>query len=159
MKPLKEIKAVIFKTDCKDLICDGLCCSEPIITKDENGLIDNYFVYACDSKGTKYSKPLVSFGIYSDAEKTAYRNTSLDFVDKKYCVINPVNDEKVLNAYDSYIRLYPQIRDFVYTDCDERQKKLLAEYVTALKTFSGSVLWEFYMKLSPMFFEWVPQQN
>ena len=159
MKSLKEIKAVIFKTDCKDFICDGLCCSEPIITKDENGLIDNYFIYACDSKGTKFSKPLAAFGVYSDAGKTAYKNVSLDFADIDYCTNNPTNDEEALTAYDSYIGLYPQIRELVYKDCDEGQKKLLVEYMNALKTFSGPVLWAFYNKLSPMFFEWAQQQS
>jgi hypothetical protein len=158
MKSLKEIKAVIFKTDCKDLICEGLCCSEPIITKDENGLIDNYFIYACDKKGTKYSKPLAAFGVYSEEGKTAYKKVSLDFEDREYCDDNPANDIEVSKAYDSYVALYPQVRNLVYTECDDTQKKMLAEYVTALKTISGSVLWEFYNKLSPMFFEWVKRQ-
>lgn len=158
MKSLREIKAVIFKSDCKDFICEGLCCSEPIITKDENGLIDNYFIYACDNKGTKYSKPLAAFGIYSEDGKTAYKNVSLDFADIEYCDNNPADEKEVLKAYDSYVDLYPQIRNIAYTECDDTQKKLLAEYVTALKTFSGPVLWEFYRKLSPMFFEWAQQQ-
>lgn len=159
MKSLKEIKAVIFKTDCKDFICDGLCCSEPIITKDENGLIDNYFIYACDRKGIEYSKPLVTFGVYSDVGKTAYKNPSPKFEDIDYRDTNPTNEQEALNAYDSYVGLYPQIRGIVFTECNENQKRLITEYVSALKAFSGSVLWEYYQKLSPMFFEWVQQQS
>ena len=47
----------------------------------------------------------------------------------------------------------------VFTECNENQKRLITEYVSALKAFSGSVLWDYYQKLSPMFFEWVQQQS
>lgn len=39
---LKAVKSRIQMTECADIICAGMYCSEPIMTKDDKGeIIDN----------------------------------------------------------------------------------------------------------------------
>ena len=62
MISLKKARSTIFSTECGKCIKEGLECSEPIITQDENGLIDNYFVYGCDSEGRHFTNRLLGLG-------------------------------------------------------------------------------------------------
>lgn len=158
MKGLREIKSIIFKTDCADCIYEGLHRSEPIITKDEKGLIDNYFIYARNDEASKFSKPMLAFGIYSDLEKTAYKKYNLDFEDKVYCLSDGTRKPEFDDAYDRYTELYPQVRVCAYFECSDEQKMIVREYLKSLETISGSVLWGFYQKLWPSFFEWAQRQ-
>ena len=42
---LKNVKAIISLTECYKYISCGAYCSEPIMTKDNKGIIDNYFIF------------------------------------------------------------------------------------------------------------------
>lgn len=161
MTSLKEIKAKIFTTDCKDFICEGLYCSEPIPTKDDRGIIDNYFVYACNQEGTEFSRPLVVFGIYSEKGTSAYSRMGdeIDIEDKIYTAKAVVESEELLKIYARYEELYPIVREFSYRDCDKNQKQLLSDYMSALYVISGDVLWNFYHCVAPAFFEWANEQK
>lgn len=155
MISLKKARSTIFSTECGKCIKEGLECSEPIITQDENGLIDNYFVYGCDSEGRHFTKPLVGFGVYTDKEKTAYLGREFEFEDKDYISSDEINMNQSFEAFDKYSEVYPRVREFVYKKCDDEEKVLLRIYLDNLKLFSGSVIYSFYEKIYPEFFEWV----
>lgn len=161
MISLKEIKAKIFTTDCKDFICEGLYCSEPIPTRDDRGIIDNYFVYACNQDGTEFSRPLVIFGIYSEKGISAYAkmDDEINMEDKIYTAKAVIEDAELLKTYARYEELYPIVREFSYCDCDKNQKQLLSDYMTALHVISGEVLWDFYHFVAPAFFKWANEQE
>lgn len=156
MKSLKEIKSIIFRTECKQYICEGLCCSEPIMSCDASGIIENYFIYACNSDATTFSRPMVIFGIYSDSENIAYVKTEVDIEDRLFQVNSQqrIDENELFDLYDKYEELYPQIREFAFTDCSSLQKQILSEFYSNLQVISGTVLWDFYRKLFPQFFEW-----
>jgi len=158
MQSLKEVKSIIFQTECKELIREGLSCSEPVMTRDETGLIDNYFIYACNEDETQFSKPITIFGVYSDLKRKAYSVDKVDFEDKVYKVAEKSEDSAVLSAYNIYSAEYLKVRDFAFCDCNEEQRGSLKRYMDTFRLVSGSVLWHFYQQLFPSFFTWANEQ-
>ena len=154
MEALAEIKHKIFKTECKELLYDGLSRSEPIMTMGDKGIIDNYFIYAGNNGLTKVSSPMAAFGIYSDIEETAYIN--LEIYDEKSPSKENRIDRKIVN--DQYIReyeeLYRGLRGFVFKKCNGLQKDILSKYMEHLYCLSGTGLWQNYLEIAPVFFEW-----
>lgn len=154
MISLKKARSIIFSTECGKCIKEGLECSEPILTKGEYGLIDNYFIYGCDGEGKHFTKPLTGFGVYTELEKTAYIDKTFDLEDKDYVSLNKTDMNKSFEAFDSYSEAYPRIRELVYQQCNNDEKEMLKMYLENLRLFSGDVLYSFYEKLYPEFFEW-----
>lgn len=155
---IKEVKAKIFETECGEEIREGLFCSEPILTIGEKGLIDNYFVYGRDSKRQHFSRPKYFFGIYTHLSEVAYLNKENELEEKDYSSSEVVNMEERFEAYDRYVELYPKMREIAYQDCNDENKRMLSEYLSSFRKFSGDVLFMFYNKLYPTFFEWVNEQ-
>lgn len=159
MPSLKEIKSAIFQTEYQELICDGLCCSEPILTIENGRLIDNYFIYACNKTGTTFSKPMFIFGIDSENKTGVYVNTDIPIEDKEYALQSDMNKDDMLAAYDKYVELYPKVREFAFKECSPEQKQWLYTYLKCLKVISGEILWIFYKYMAPSFFEWAETQS
>ena len=155
---VKEVKAKIFETACGERIREGMFCSEPILTIGEKGLVDNYFIYGRDAKRQHFTKPKNCFGIYTDLTEVAYLDRDNDLEDKDYSSFEEIDMEKSFYAYDRYAELYPRIREMSYQECDKDMKVLLSEYIECFETFSGNILFEFYKKLYPEFFDWVNNQ-
>ena len=159
MESLKEIKQKVFKTECKELLFDGLFRSEPVLTKDSNGLIDNYFVYASNRDSSVVSQPMVAFGIYSDLEKTAYINADI-YNDKSIEIKNNINHSILNEEYvKEYENLYIILREMVFTECNDDGKLKLKEYLDHLYNLSGDGLWRNYLMIAPSFFRWVEEQG
>ena len=153
MLSLAQVKSAIYKTICAKYMQEGLYCSEPIITTDHRGLIDNYFIYGASDDESSITTPLFSFGIYSDILEVAYhRNTSNTAKTIENSHEDVIDVQGLIARYE---QLYGSIRSFVYTDCDEQQRQELRMYIDALKHISGDAIWKLYKKMSPMFFEWV----
>lgn len=155
MKTIKEIKKIIFKTECKNLLYEGFFRSEPILTMGEKGLIDNYFVYAGNRDLTEVSRPMVAFGIYSDLETTAYINPNI-YDENAEIIDNPIDRSKITAGYvKEYEALYEEIRGFAYRKCSDLQKEALVKYIEHLYYLSGLGLWKNYLEVTPEFFDWV----
>ena len=157
MKSLREIESIILNTDCDDYLVDGWYRSQPILTKDENGvLMDNYFMYGQDFEGTVFWIPYAVFGIYSDEEKTAYKKETPDSEVKKITTEEKIDRLAANKAYDRYEKIYPQVRECAYSEnCTDEQKAIVKEYVSCLEAFSAPVVWKCYLEMFPSFFEWV----
>ena len=159
MATLKEIKLKIFKTECKNLLYEGLSMSEPILTMGEKGLIDNYFIYASDKKQTVVSKPMIAFGIYSDLEITAYINSDI-YNENADPLENIMESDRIDNHYvEEYENLYVEVREFVYQNCSESRKDILRDYIEHLYYLSGSGLWQNYLEIAPDFFDWIKKEE
>jgi len=154
MYTLREIKSKIFLTEAKDYIYDGMCISEPIMTTQDNKIIDNYFIYSCDETRTNFTRPLLCFGILSEKNELDYVTQEIDIIEETFTLKLKKDIEIVNKSYEQYSKVYPQVRDFVFKDCNEEQQQLLKEYLDNLFTISGEILWDFYKKLFPSFFEW-----
>lgn len=155
---VKEVKATIFETECREKIVEGMFCSEPILTIGEKGLIDNYFIYGRDAKRQHYTKPKICFGVYTDIKEVAYLDKDNEIEDKDYSLSEEVNIEKCFKAYDRYVELYPRIRELAYQNCENENRELLSEYIEQLREFSGDIMFSFYKDLYPAFFEWINKQ-
>lgn len=155
---LKQVKNALFQTECAGCVRDGMCCSEPVMTRDARGIIDNYFIYGENSERKSYSGPLVSFGVYSEQKKTAYidcgqqRKFSKSAVDEIRAVCWDRYDEA---AYSRYQAAFPQVREFLFEkDCTREQKEILQIYIKSLRSLTDDALWPLYRELAPDFFTW-----
>ncbi len=154
MYSLREIKSKIFLTEAKEYIYDGMCISEPIMTMKNNHIIDNYFVYACDETQTSFTRPLLCFGILSEKNELDYVTQETNITEETITLKSKKDIEIVNKGYEHYSEIYPKVREFVFQDCNEEQKQLLKDYLDNLFTISGEVLWDYYNRLFPSFFEW-----
>lgn len=152
---VNQVKNVIRKTNCSDYVFSGLFCSEPIMSKDDNGqMIDNYIVYSRSEDCSQIYPPQCAFGINSEKEETVYINKSIasEFENQQYSEI--FEDEDVMRkARAVYLELYPLVRD-MYQYENNIDSGVIQNYLKALKQISGNTLFEFYKKLFPAFFEW-----
>ncbi len=153
---LKAVKSKIQMTECADIICAGMYCSEPIMTKDDEGeLIDNYFMYSRSQDFSTIGVPEIMFGIYSEHGKKAYINkdVSREFEQRTYQEsFEP--KETIKAAYKRYEELYPVVRENAFLQISAENKKDIADYLDSLRIVSGNTLYTFYRKLYPTFFEW-----
>ncbi|MCM1104457.1 MAG: hypothetical protein NC409_10170 [Clostridium sp.] len=153
---LKAVKSKIQMTDCADIVCAGMYCSEPIITKDDKGeLIDNYFMYSRSKDFTQIEVPEAMFGIYSERGEKAYitKDVSQKFEQRTYQETFEAAD-KIKSAFKRYEELYPLVRENAYLQISDENKKHVSDYLEALRIVSGNTLYSFYCKLYPSFFEW-----
>ena len=105
---LKQVKALLHQTKCGEMFMDGMGCSEPVLTKDGTGLIDNFFVYLIDKRAGTASGPLARMGLHAESGALAYL-TSAD--ERPFSVLPgdtvPVNSPAVSNKdYENYSALY-----------------------------------------------------
>jgi len=154
MLSLREVKTRIYQTSCKEHLKEGLCLSEPIITIGGKGLIDNFFQYPCDETGTVFGKPDMVFGIYSDSGTIAYLNKNVVLEDKEYFAKRIETPEQIAEIYRRYEEEFPVVREHIYRSDYGEYEDILKQYFKDLKVLSGEIVWGFYQKLIPAFFEW-----
>ena len=153
---LDNVKAVIYRTDCKKYILEGLSCSEPIMTKQEGKIVDNYFTYSQDENHQKISEPIIGFGIFTEDEKTVYIRKFSNEWDCKVLDEEFFDIDKAVKIYDEYVRIYPLVRSCVYSNkLSQEQMEYLSKYLSYLRIISGEIIWKTYKELYPEFFEWV----
>lgn len=150
---LNEVKRVIMKTECKMFLCDGLTCSEPMLSRGEKGLIDNFFIYSSNREKTEFSKPIIIFGIYADLCDVAYiKECSEDNTLTKCSKL--IEDEALFECFRKYSDLYPDVRKVAFTKCKSDDKKKVLEYYKSFKNITNAVIWEYYKHIAPEFLEW-----
>lgn len=154
---LKQVKALLHQTKCGEMFMDGMGCSEPVLTKDGTGLIDNFFVYLIDKRAGTASGPLARMGLHAESGALAYL-TSAD--ERPFSVLPgntvSVNSPAVSNKdYENYSALYAEVREFAFKEnCTTAEKTALSNYLAALKSVVSDSLYPFYEELAPAFFEW-----
>lgn len=154
---LKQVKALLHQTKCGEMFMDGMGCSEPVLTKDDTGLIDNFFVYLIDKRAGTASGPLARMGLHAESGALAYL-ASAD--ERPFSVLPsstiPVNSSVVSNKdYGNYSALYAEVRKFAFKrNCTTTEKTALSNYLTALRNVVSDSLYPFYEELAPAFFEW-----
>lgn len=50
---LMQVKSLLHKTEFGELVVDGMGCSEPVLSRKQGVLIDNFFIYLADKKSRK----------------------------------------------------------------------------------------------------------
>lgn len=152
---LKNVKNAIEATECKQYLCSGTYCSEPIMTKDENGkTVDNFFLFSRSADFTTIEIPDISFGIYAAEKRVAYVNKNVsksfdsDTYDETFGEL-----ETMRNAMTEYKQAYPIIRE-MFEGTTPRDDGKISEYLNNLEIISGRALYGFYQKLFPSFFDW-----
>ena len=158
---LRQVENAIFHTECGRLLRDGMCCSEPIMTRDEKGIIDHFFVYCEDTEEGTFLGPIDRFGIYAEKQEHAYMAEN-----KGYFSLAEDEQKRFLGntaltkeSYDNYSALYGQVREFVMTECTEQQREILQNYLHALREVVDEAMLFLYRELAPEFFMWADSQT
>lgn len=150
-----QVKNAITKAKCADYVYSGLFCSEPIMSKDVKGkIVDNFIVFSRSDDCKFISAPECVFGIYTDVEESAYVNDSISEYFSEHIYEEMFADEESMRqARERYLEVFPKVRD-MYQQEKEVDASILVEYVESLRILSGDILFSFYKKLFPSFFDW-----
>lgn len=158
---VRQVQNAIFHTECGRLVRDGMCCSEPVMTKGEKGVIDHFFVYCEDAETGVFLGPLYRFGIYADRLEAAYMEKNKGYFsmaeDERRHFQN--NAAPTGEDYDKYSGLYREVRSFVMTKCTTQQKGILQNYLYALEKIVNAEQLFLYRELAPDFFSWAESQT
>lgn len=155
---LKNVKAIISLTECYKYISCGAYCSEPIMTKDNKGIIDNYFIFGRSADLSILEVPDICFGIYSEEKEVAYVNKSVSEMFEEKKIPESFDDLGSMRAsYTKYVELYPEIRAMIKGE-KNKEKDIINQYLFYLKNISGNALYRIYEKMYPGFFLWA-QEN
>lgn len=158
---LQQVKALLHQTKCGEMFMDGMGCSEPILTKNDTGLIDNFFVYLIDKRAGTASGPLARMGLHAESGALAYLYSADE---QPFSVLPantiPVNLSDVSNKeYETYSALYAEVRKFAFKrNCTDAEKITLSNYLIALKRVVSASIYPFYEELAPAFFKWSKQE-
>lgn len=153
---LRQVQNAIFYTTCGRLVRDGMCCSEPIMTRDKKGVIDHFFVYCEDEEAGCFLGPVNRFGIYAQKPETAYMEQNEGYFSQKEDEQRSFGKNPALTEedYTHYAELYRQVREFVMQECTDAQRETVKEYLSALRQVVGTEMFFLYRELAPAFFTW-----
>lgn len=153
MTSIKEIISIIYATECKKYLLEGYLLSDPIVSKDATGIIDNFFIYEESDDSAEVAGPIVIFGIYSEQKKVAYirENKNFENLKIKSNSVDIISDD---NFYSQYEKDFLQIRDWVMLDIDGEKKIILRRYLESLNKIFGIGVVEICREAVPTFFEW-----
>lgn len=153
---LRQVKNAIFDTECGRLVRDGMCCSEPILSRDAKGVIDNFFVYCEDWEEGTFSGPAYRFGIYAETRETAYMEKNERYFSVGKDVYQSYFRKSILaqEKYEKYSLSYARVREFVLMECTEEQRDILKGYMQSLEEIIDAKMLPLYWELAPRFFTW-----
>ncbi len=159
---LFQVKSILHQSDVGELLTDGMGCSEPILSKEDGELIDNFFVYLANKKNLTISGPIARIGLNADramllhltpCEETPFSVGPKDTIQITYPTYSAQD-------YENYAHLYSQIRRIAFSSgCTAAEKKIVAEYLTAWKRITAPEITKLYEELSPSFFEWAWRES
>lgn len=154
---LKQVKGILHQSECGEMFLDGMGCSEPVLTKTERGLIDNFFVYLVNKKEALYSGPIARMGLQADSGTAVY----IISCDEEPLSVLPTETIKAAShiipqrEYEKYSALYGKMRSFAFkTPCSDSERQVLSAYMNSLKNIVNKALFPFYKEIAPSFFTW-----
>ena len=158
---LKQVKSILHQSECGEMFLDGMGCSEPILTKSKNGLIDNFFVYLANKKEETYSATIAKISLLAE-NGSIIRVVSCS--DEPFSV-PPTETIKVDSFspseqdYKEYSALYAKIRSIAFkTPCSSSEQQTISAYLDSLEKVVNKSLFPFYKELAPTFFEWATNE-
>ena len=163
---LEQVESCLMSTEFGERIVEGMSISEPLLTKDEDELIDNFFVYFAygfthdHPSYSGYSGPAgrVSINAETCTLKDLVPGRDKPFSKSPSDTIEAKMDFASQNGadYARYSELYPQVREFAFKeDCSETERQILQDYHDSFLKIVDSALLPFYKELAPSFFVWV----
>lgn len=155
---LEQVKATVTDLDLRDVLKEGLCLSEPILSRTEDLVIDNFFTYGIDYEEKAYTQPLKQFGIDAQNKQVLYVKEYSSCKSELIIVPAASWDSYDPGSYSAYSELYGKVRNvFGQISMIASEKSLLVDYCNALKHQVDEGMWPFYINLYPGFFEWIKE--
>ena len=153
---IQAVKNVIWRTDCKELVLDGLTCSLPVMSREQNKIVDNFIVMSKEQLSDEIYVYAV-FGIYSENAETAYKK----LVQKNMPVQRTYlanTDETRMIGYNGYADSYVKVRElmrktkgsYTHDEC-----AFIQSFVDNFRIAIGESAWQLYQILVKDFFVWL----
>lgn len=158
---LRQVKSILHQSECGEMFLDGMGCSEPILTKTESGLVDNFFVYLADKKGANYSAPIAKISLQAETG-SIIRIASCN--DEPFSVppTETIKADSFIPSeqdYKEYSALYAKMRSIAFkTTCSSSEQQVISAYLDLLEKVVNKSLFPFYKELAPSFFEWATNE-
>ena len=156
---LLQVRRALFQSECRKYIKEGMSLSEPIPSKCDDGIIDNYFLYYEDLEEHIISGPTSAFGINSETRTMVYVKTASECqfpigIDQEIVVEKNLLD--IQKFYEKYYAMYETTREIVFCeDCTKDQKDMLADYYMNFSMMFDKRVLALYKALSPEYFQWL----
>ena len=155
---LEQVKATVTDLDLRDILKEGLCLSEPILSRNRDLVIDNFFTYGIDYEEKAYTQPLKQFGIDAQNKQVVYVKECSPCKSELKIVPAASWDFYDPGSYSTYSELYGKVRNvFGQISMTPFEKSVLVDYCKALKHQVDENMWPFYINLYPVFFEWLKE--
>lgn len=158
---LRQVKSILHQSKCGEMFLDGMGCSEPILTKTEHGLVDNFFVYLANKKEATYSAPIAIISLQAETG-TIIKMVSCN--DEPFSVppTETIKADSFIPSeqdYKEYSALYAKIRSIAFkTPCSSSERQVISAYLESLEKVVNKSLFPFYKELAPAFFEWATNE-
>ena len=159
---LAQVKSILHQTEVGELLTDGMGCSEPILSKKEEKIIDNFFVYFANKNTHTVSGPVARIGLQAD-------NCTIDYLiscDEQPFSFMPKDTMQIkyptltLQNYEKYEMCYSKMRTVAFkNNCTKFEKKAIADYMAAFKAVIAPEMQKLYEEMVPSFFEWVKRES
>ena len=158
---LRQVKGILHQSECGEMFLDGMGCSEPILTKTENGLVDNFFVYLANKKEATYSAPIARISLQAEngsiIKIVSCNDDPFSIPPTETIKANPFIPSE--QDYKEYSALYAKIRSIAFkTPCSSSEQQTISAYLDSLEKVVNKSLFPFYKELAPTFFEWATNE-
>lgn len=155
---LRQVKNRLLQTECGELIMDRMDISEPMLTKDKDGLVDNFFIYLVDMEEHINYGPVGRAGIDAETGKLKYLVSCNEnpFSKKPTDIITAGTASATGTKYEAYSKMYPCVRAFAFKEhCSDEERRILRDYYHSFLGIVNPALLPFYKEMAPSFFSWV----
>lgn len=155
---LSYVKSIVYRLPLEGVVKEGLCFSEPIMSVQDNCIIDNFFTFGFDYEDNKCSGPIAAFGVFADEKKIAYIDTERKKFDGMDCeTILRVSNEYALSKEEklAYEQAYEYVRGILMNETvSEKDVKELNIYYELLKKMHTIEQMKYLRALGTSFFDW-----
>lgn len=143
-----NVQQLLCSDGFSDLVPEGVVLSQPVISKKESLIIDNFFVMTKVREGYHL---IYKFGLNYNLKKLEYCERYPS--QTKIAKVQPIEGLS-LKDFQEYKKSYAYVRK-MYAGLDQVNTDVLKNYLKFLIQLVSQELVVFYNDLSPDFFSWI----
>lgn len=144
-----------------ELIMDGMGHSEPILSKKNGKLIDNFLIYFANFEEKLVSGPVAHIGLNADSQCIEYvipcNESMFSLMPQSLMNVSEPNFTK--EEYEEYEESYQAMRSIAYkSNCSDIEKNVILSYFQSLKRIVAPEMLKLYEEMVPEFFAWIKKE-
>lgn len=159
---LTQVINILHRTVGSKLIMDGMGCSEPILSKRNGKLIDNFLIYFSNFEENLVSGPVAHIGLDADSQCVEYVISCDEglFSLSSQSLMNVSEPDFTKEDYEEYGKCYKAMRCIAYkSSCSDGEKNIILSYFRSLKKIVAPEMLKLYKEMVPEFFDWAKKET